>query len=133
MDGYKDIFFALSFIVAIWIMAIGSNPEVQSLIDIVMMALAAIYLIVSAIVLHKKGKRFVALSFIITALMPFLFYIQMHIISNMSSDIDAHVFASNKVHVYVVYNIFRLLALTLSFICSVIIFIKAVKNFGSKE
>lgn len=133
MDGYKDIFFALSFIISVWIMAIGSNPEVQSLVDIVMMVIAAIYLIASAIVLHKKGKRFVALSFIITALMPFLFYGQMYIISNMASDIDVQVFTSNKVHVYVVYNIFRFLALTLSFICSVAIFIKAVKNFASKE
>lgn len=133
MDGYKDIFFALSLIVGIWIMAIGSNPEPQGLIDIIMMILVAIYLIVTAVYLHKKGKRFVALSFIITALMPFLFYGQMFIINMMAGNIDALVFASNKVHVYVVYNIFRFLAITLSFICAVAIFIKAVKNFASKE
>ena len=131
MEGYKDFFYATSIIVAIWIVALASNPKINSLLDLIMLALAAIYLIVIGIKEHKKGKRFMALSFIITALMPFLFYAQMYLISILSTDIDAKIFLANKMHAYVIYNIFRFIALALSFMCALIVFIKAVKNFAS--
>lgn len=131
MEQYKDIFYSTSILVAVWIMAIGSSPTVPPLLDLCVMAAAAIYLIYVAIGLHKKLRRFMALIFIITALMPFLFYLQMYYVQLNATDIDKEVFKSNLMHAYVIYNIFRYTALLLSFICALRLFLRAVRDFAS--
>ena len=130
LDQYRPILFACSLIVALWAVAITSNPSFPDFLHLIMLIAGAAWLVFGGIISNKE-RRFVAAIFLLaTAIAPFIFYSELYYIQQNNKDIDPAVFEANFKHAVVIYNMLRYFLLACSFLVIMLRLGRAIKNFA---
>lgn len=130
LDQYRPILFACSLIVALWAVAITSNPSFPEPLHLSMLIAGAAWLVFGGIISNKE-RRFVAAIFLLaTAIAPFIFYSELYYIQQNNQDIDPTVFEANFKHAVVIYNMLRYFLLGCSFLVIMLRLGRAIKNFA---
>ena len=131
LEQYRPILFAASLYIALWALAVNSNPAFpQGVLAVGALILGALWIFYGGIHFHKEKKRLASLFLWATALAPFLFYIEAHFILSNNQNIDAEVFAGNFTHAIVVYNLMRYCLLLCSFVIITSKMLSAIKHFA---
>lgn len=127
-EAYRPVLYALSLIIALWAQTLFAGPVMPDTKHLLVMALASAWLLFGARNRFKEHKRPTGLFFGITALMPWLFYLQMAFMQG-----QAGFNAENLPHIYTVYNVFRLLFGMCAFVGMLRMLFRAVSGFASNE
>ena len=131
LEQYRPILFATSLYIALWALAVNSNPAFPNgILEIAALIVGALWLFYGGILFHKNKKRLASLFLWATALAPFLFYLEVHFILANNQSIDTDVFAGNFTHAVVIYNLMRYCLLLCSFVIITAKMLNAIKHFA---
>lgn len=131
---YQKVFNASCYLIALFIIANLSAPLYpHSLLTLILLVGASIFLFIKGIKFNLQKKRICAMFILATSLMSIVFLLEYQYILTQSDNINAQVFQNNVHYAIVIYNIFRFLLLIASALILLKELVYAIKHFGSEE
>lgn len=132
MEQYRPIFFSVSAFLSLYILAMLSNANgPASMLEWLFLIGSASYIAFIGFLFKRQRKRALALILWFTALMPFIYYVEIYYINTLDIKVDKEILEANMKHVYVVYNLLRYTLLAMSFFIFLKMFFSNIRNFAN--
>lgn len=133
LEQYRPVLFACSLIVALWAVAISSNPAYPDTLHLILLIAGAGWLAFGGIICNLERRYMAAIFLLATAVSPFIFYCELYYILQNNGDISPEVFEANFKHVVVIYNMLRYFLLACSLLIIFLRLWRAIKNFAQER
>lgn len=125
MELYRGILYHISIIIALYTLTISSSPIIQSVYYFIALVISSLYLLIVGFKYNKDKKRFQSMCIWACAILPFAFYLEVFL---LLKDVDLN---TKGLYAVVIYNSFRYLFITISFIIALKNLFSEIKNFAN--